>query len=320
MGIARWDELEPERADLDPLCFDRYDLGSTAGSVSVGLTRAIVAPGKQSSPLHVELDEEEIFYVLSGAGSSVWSDGDETEAYEVAGGDCIVHLVGEEAHALVAGPNGLDVLAFGERTNPTLTYLPRAGVVRAGVTLDVPDGPHPWEREAAAGALALPEPSPRPSRIVNVADVEPLERHRTTVYSDSRDLGRAAGSARTGVKHVEIAPGKLMAPPHCHSAEEELFVVLDGDGTLELTPGPDRVRKGASEESHLVSRGTVVSRPAGTGVAHAFRAGPTGLTVLAYGTRDPRDIAYYPRSQKLFIRGAGVIVRAEHLDYWTDEE
>jgi hypothetical protein len=32
--------------------------------------------------------------------------------------------------------------------------------------------------------------------------------------------------------------------------------------------------------------GSVVARPPGTGVAHAFRAGEPGMTLLMYGTRD----------------------------------
>jgi len=63
-----------------------------------------------------------------------------------------------------------------------------------------------------------------------------------------------------------------------------------------------------------------VSRPAGTRVAHAFRAGTRGLTYLAYGTRDTNDIVYYPRSNKIFFRGVGLIGRIERLDYWDGEE
>lgn len=316
--IAHWDEVEADRRDVGPLRFDRFDLGSAAGSVTIGVTREQVDPGGHSSPLHVEGDEEEIFFVLSGSALSVQDDGD-MRVHEVGPGDCLVHLVGEEAHTLVAGPDGLDVLAFGERSEPTLTYLPRAGVVRMGVTLEVPDGPHPFEREAAAGELELPEPGLRPATIVNVEDVDVLERHRETTHSDWRDLGRAAGSVRTGLKHVTVSPSKLMAPPHCHSAEEELFVVLDGDGLLELLPAP-YVPWGAEPENHAVRAGSIVSRPAGSRIAHAFRAGDDGLTVLAYGTRDPNDMAYYPRSKKLYLRGAGAIVRVEHVDYWDGEE
>jgi uncharacterized cupin superfamily protein len=317
--IVHWDDVEPSRRDIGPLRFDRFDLGTAAGSVTVGVTREQVDPGGHSSPLHVEGAEEEIFYVLAGSGLSVQDDGETRHAHEVGPGDCLVHLVGEEAHTLVAGPDGLDVLAFGERSDPTLTYLPRAGVVRMGVTLEVPEGPHPFEREAAAGELDLPETSERPPSIVNVADVDVLERHRETTHSDWRDLGRAAGSVRTGLKHITVSPGKLTAPPHCHSAEEELFVVLEGDGELELLPAP-YVPWGAEAEQHPVRAGSVVARPAGTRIAHTFRAGRDGLNLLAYGTRDPSDIAYYPRSRKLFLRGAGVIVRAEHVDYWEGEE
>jgi hypothetical protein len=42
--------------------------------------------------------------------------------------------------------------------------------------------------------------------------------------------------------------------------------------------------------------------------------------MLAYGTRDPNDIAYYPRSNKVNLRGVGVIFRPERLDYWDGEE
>jgi uncharacterized cupin superfamily protein len=43
------------------------------------------------------------------------------------------------------------------------------------------------------------------------------------------------------------------------------------------------------------------------------------MTLLLYGTREPNDIAYYPRSNKVNLRGVGVIGRIEHLDYWDGE-
>ncbi len=62
-----------------------------------------------------------------------------------------------------------------------------------------------------------------------------------------------------------------------------------------------------------------MSCPAGSGVAHAFRAGDGPLTLLAYGTRDPGDLAYYPRSGKISFRGLGVMGRIEPLEYWDGE-
>ena len=36
-------------------------------------------------------------------------------------------------------------------------------------------------------------------------------------------------------------------------------------------------------------------------------------------TREPNDIAYYPRSGKVSLRGVGVIGRIERLGYWDGE-
>jgi uncharacterized cupin superfamily protein len=96
-----------------------------------------------------------------------------------------------------------------------------------------------------------------------------------------------------------------------------MFVVLDGDGTLELTPS---MPPWAETEEQAVRTGSVVARPPGTGVSHAFRAGDSGLTLIAWGTRDPNDICWYPRSKKIFWGGVGVIGRIEQLDYWEGEE
>ena len=163
MGIAHWDDVEPRDLRRGPMQLDRYDLGSAAGTKEVGVARLKLDPGGRSSPVHVELDEEEIFYVLAGSGLS-WQSG---KTYEVRAGDTIVHRVAEEDHTLIAGPDGLDVLAFGERTNATASYLTRAGVLRMDATVKVAEDRHPWDLEADAGELELPEPSPRPSNIVN---------------------------------------------------------------------------------------------------------------------------------------------------------
>ena len=311
MGIAHWDDVEPLSLRRGPMQLDRYDLGSAAGTKEVGVARLKLDPGGRSSPVHIELDEEEIFYVLAGSGLS-WQDG---KTYEVRAGDCIVHRVAWEEHTLVAGPDGIDVLAFGERTNATASYLPRAGVVRMGVTVEVTPEPHPWDREAEAGELELPEPSPRPSNIVHPDELEGED--DGAVF----DLGIAAGSERTGINRIALPPGEEGAPPHCHSLEEEIFVVLDGSGVLELwpTPGAYRLDPEVEKEVHRLRAGHVVSRPAATRIAHYFRAEDKTFTFLAYGTRKANDICYYPRSNKINFRGVGIIARLESLDYYDGE-
>jgi uncharacterized cupin superfamily protein len=315
--ISHWDEARTWRGERGHIAGTWSNL-TGRGSRTVGAKRIQVDPGKWSTPLHLEGAEEEIFFVLGGSGVSVqWEGEDEPVGYDVRTGDCIVHLALENAHTLQAGPEGIDVLAFGQRTYANgITWLPRAEVAWLGETW-APVGAendHPWTREAAAGPPEVGESAPRPSNIVNVADLEAIERDSATLGRRVRYVSREAGSVRTGMRHAEVFPGKLSAPPHCHSAEEEVFVVLDGGGELLLWE-----ESGVAE--HDVRAGAVVCRPAGTGVAHAFRGGSDGMTLLMYGTRDPSDICFYPRSRKLYIRGLGLITRVgEQLDYLDGED
>jgi uncharacterized cupin superfamily protein len=300
--LAHWDNVEPVRRESGHLAGAWRDLGGAAGTWSCGLQRIQIDPNKWATPAHAELVEEEIFYVLGGSGIA-WMDG---EVYEVGPGDCMVYLAAEEAHTHKAGPDGLDVLAFGMRAYHAGTLLPRAGMVRLDPAwVDAsPDARHPWEREAAAGEPEVGGISERPRNIVNIADIEPLA---VRAGLDS-DLGRSAGSERTGLCQVTLEPGRKGAPHHCHSAEEEIFVVLEGGGTVYL-----------GGEEAPIRAGHVLGRPPGTGVAHSFRAGDEGMTYLAYGTREVNDIAYYPHSNKVNFRGIKLIGRIERLDYWDGE-
>jgi uncharacterized cupin superfamily protein len=313
--MPHWDDVRSRRRETGHLGGTWFDLGSAAGSVKVGVQRVQIDAGKWSTPAHVEGADEEIFFVLAGSGISWQLTGDGPAAYGVREGDCLVHIAEAEAHTLRAGPDGLDVLAFGGRAAHGNTVLPRARVAWMWpafvdvVPIDLEREEHPYFREAAAGEPDVGELLERPSTIVNVDDVAAADFGMGgDVESVRRDLGRAADSRTTGLKHVVVAPGRVSCPPHCHSAEEEIFIVLDGGGAVEL-----------GEEAHSVRRGSVVARPAGTRVSHAFRAGDEGLTLLAYGTRDPNDVTYYPRSNKIYWRGVGVIGRIEKLDYWEGE-
>jgi uncharacterized cupin superfamily protein len=311
-NAVHWDDVEGARRTAGHLDSTWFDLGSAAGSRDAGVSRIRVEPGGWSTPAHVEHGEEEIFYVLAGSGVSWQDEGPgEPATYEIGPGDCLVHVATHQLHTLNAGPDGLDVLAFGERALGMGAWLPRAGVAWVGVTwASVGEEPSPWEREAAAGPPELPaEPSPRPSTIVHADDVPAETRGGATVARSRRDLATAAGSVRTGLKRVSVSPGKLGVAPHCHSAEEEIFVVLEGSGDLIL-----------GDDEHPVRAGHVIARPPASGIAHTMRAGLDGLTYLAYGTRVPNDICFYPRSGKVSFQGVGVIGRIEQLDYWDGED
>src|SRR5207249_3489194 len=119
----------------------------------------------------------------------------------------------------------------------------------------VTDGlPTQFVREADLGPPELPDPTPRPATIVNLADVEPKTEDRPRIARTRRNLGRGAGSVTTGLQHVTVMPGKLSAPQHCHSAEEEILVVLEGDGVLLLGADEPPVVPGPVGVSRLLPR------------------------------------------------------------------
>jgi uncharacterized cupin superfamily protein len=312
-SLVHWDDVAGRRVEVGPLAGVWRDLGRAAGSVSTGLRHVQVDAGRRSTPVHTHEGEEEIFFVLAGAGTS-WQDG---QGHPVAAGDCVVHVAGGPAHTLVAGDQQLDVLAFGTRRPSALARLPRAGVAWDGATwVATAPGPHPWAREAAAGDLPVPPPGPRPASIVNLQDVDAVERGKGDARFRERDLGTAAASLASGLGYVEVEPGMLSYPPHAHSAEEEIFVVLAGGGSLLLY---DCRKPGEPPHEQSLRPGHVAAFPAGSGSAHGIRAGEAGITYLAYGERAGDDICFYPRSQKISFGAFGFVTRLPRLGYWDDE-
>jgi uncharacterized cupin superfamily protein len=304
--LCHWDEVPERDAAVGPMRAAWTDLGSAAGSARVGARRIRIAPGGQSTPAHAHDGEEELCFVLAGEGLS-WQDG---TTYAVRAGDALLHPARGAAHTLVGGAGGLEVLMFGERLRAEVGWLPRAGVAWIGRTwTEAGQGPSPWEREAMAGPVEVGDPARRRAGIVAAGDVAAEEIRRGATAMAVRRLGPALGAVHTGLRLVEIEPGALGYPPHCHSADEELFVVLDGEGSVRL-----------GDDERPVRAGHVVSRPPGTGVAHAFRAGARPLVLLGYGTRDPNDMVWYPRSGKVALRGLGVRFRVAQVEYWDGEE
>jgi uncharacterized cupin superfamily protein len=301
--ICHWDDERWTLIEHGDLCCERQRLCSTTGAPRAALSRYRIAPGRRPMPLHVHADEEEIFFVLAGSGRS-WQD---DAVHEIAAGDVLVHRAAAEAHTLVGGSDApLEVLAFSSGSPTGLTTLPRAGVTWTGSRWLPPGAPHPFSAEPPVAQL--PPLAPRPPTIVALADVAPRTRAVGRVHPVRRDLGTAAGSVLSGLQHVEVPAGMRSSTLHCHSLEDEIFVVLAGAGEVLL-----------GDEATAVRPGSVVYRPRATEVAHTFEAARGGLTLLAYGTREPNDICWYPDSGKLLFGGVGVIARVEPLDYWDGE-
>jgi len=304
-AVTHWDDLQVDHHELGPM----NARWRTADGVRVGMSRIEVLPGGQSTPAHLHTSEEELFYVLGGSG--LWWEGGATT--EIGPGDVMFAKPRGAAHTIIGGDEGIDVLAFGPRHDIELVHLPRPGVLRlGGVATIAAETKHQWFFEAEAGPVERDDPDPtrpRPRNVAHIAAIPAYDRDRPGWEMTQRVLGEHFGTVTTGMSWLQMASGAKSFPFHCHSAEEELFVVLDGEGTLRLGDG-----------RHPVRAGHVVSRPAGTRIAHQFIAGSAGMTILAYSNIDSSDIAFYPDSNKVKLRGLGVTMRVEPVDYWDGED
>jgi uncharacterized cupin superfamily protein len=301
MGVAHWDEVEGQSRAKGEMDATWQWLGDAAGTSRVGVNRVQVAPGKLPTPPHSHGASEELYFVLAGSGLA-WQDG---AVHEVRPLDCVIHRPDEMEHTFVAGPQGLQYLVFGTRHPTEIGWLPRSRAIRFGWPWVEGRDDNPWDIEATVEPLEVGEPAPRPPNILNVDEVEPQTvRHQTFWYFTPGETTKL-----TGLAWEKLAAGHRGSVPHCHSAEEEVFVILDGTATLELWNKDGDVEETPLRPGHLVARSP------GTGLSHSFRAGPDGATMLVYGTRDPNDMCWYPRSSKIKWRGLGVIGRIETLDY-----
>jgi uncharacterized cupin superfamily protein len=133
-----------------------------------------------------------------------------------------------------------------------------------------------------------------------------------------KSLGRVVGARRLGLSLFEVPPGEAAYPYHFHLGEEELLVVLDGDGSIRTPSGWRRL-----------ARGEVLSFLPGEAGGHQLVAdGSAPLRFLAFSTNGAPDLVVYPDSGKLGAceragDGSGGVWefyrREDAVPYWHDE-
>lgn len=99
---------------------------------------------------------------------------------------------------------------------------------------------------------------------------------------------------------------------HFHHAEEELFIVLEGSGTLRVTG-----------EMLPIAVGDMVFIPPGHEYPHPIlNTSDAPLRYISIGTTEPIEVCEYPDSGKYLVGGAHVSVVARKdmgTDYWDGE-
>jgi uncharacterized cupin superfamily protein len=155
--------------------------------------------------------------------------------------------------------------------------------------------------------------------IRNFNDV-PLQHDTRAPLYDSLGARLAEGTAalKLGASVDTVAPGMRSCPYHFHYAQEEMFIVLEGEGTLRV-----------AGEMLPIRAGDVIFIPPGPAYPHhILNTSAAPLKYLSIGTRDSPEVVEYPDSGKYLAtatrdgnpHGFDHIHRAkDDLDYWDGE-
>ena len=152
------------------------------------------------------------------------------------------------------------------------------------------------------------------SRVVNVKDLRlehfaQGERFETNAVR----IGPLVGARDLGYSYDVVPPGKRSCPFHSHRAEEEMFFIISGSGTL---------RYGV--ETRRIGAGDVICCPTGgPETAHQIiNDSDADLVYLSVSTMSAAEVCEYPDSKKIgaFADGVRHLTQADAaVDYWKGE-
>jgi uncharacterized cupin superfamily protein len=132
-----------------------------------------------------------------------------------------------------------------------------------------------------------------PKPIVNLNDLQFDDVEDNGYYTSRRALfSSGIGARKLGYNLTVLPPGKAQCPFHSHRGEEEMFLILEGEGELRF--GDERYRIGQND---------VIACPTGgPEVAHQIiNTGSSEMRYLALSNIEDVEVCEYPDSGKIGI-------------------
>jgi uncharacterized cupin superfamily protein len=158
-----------------------------------------------------------------------------------------------------------------------------------------------------------------PKPFVNLDELEFDDVEDNAYYTSRRARFSASiGARRLGYNLTELPPGKAQCPFHSHRAEEEMFLILEGEGELRFGNQRYRIRK------HDV----IACPTGGADVAHQIiNTGSATMRYLSLSNMADVEVCEYPDSNKIGVfadaPGApklrGLHRSASAVDYYDGE-
>jgi len=151
-------------------------------------------------------------------------------------------------------------------------------------------------------------------RVVNIDELK-LEHFENgdKFACDAVRIGPLLGAKDLGFSYDVVPPGKRSCPFHSHRAEEEMFFIVSGTGTLRY-----------GQETRKIRAGDFISCPTGgPETAHQIiNDSDSTLAYISVSTMMPAEVCEYPDSGKIGSFGQGVRHMTHtdaHVDYWKGE-
>jgi uncharacterized cupin superfamily protein len=154
---------------------------------------------------------------------------------------------------------------------------------------------------------------------VNLAEVEFTDVEENGLYTSKRaQFSASIGARQLGYNLTELPAGSAQCPFHSHRAEEEMFLILEGEGELRYGNQTYRIRK------HDV----IACPTGGPDTAHQIiNTGSTTMRYLALSVSADVEVCEYPDSGKIGVFASGAdaprlrkLVRSEsEVDYYDRE-
>lgn len=131
-------------------------------------------------------------------------------------------------------------------------------------------------------------------------------------------LTKGTAASKLGASIDTLPPGKRGCPFHLHHAQEEMFIVLNGRGTLRI-----------GNEERAIEEGDVICIPPGKAWPHQIiNTSDQPLRYLSISTMESPEICEYPDADKFLARARSngredfrkIDFRGESVDYWEGEK
>ena len=154
---------------------------------------------------------------------------------------------------------------------------------------------------------------------VNLDEVEFTDIEEDGYYTSKRaQFSAGIGARKLGYNLTELPSGKAQCPFHSHRVEEEMFLILEGEGELRF-----------GDQRYKIRKFDVIACPTGgAAVAHQIiNTGSTTMRYLSLSNIGDMEICEYPDSNKIGVHadepeaaGLHKVFRSEAtVDYYDRE-